>query len=105
MIPSRLRYFLSYVLINANLQTEASYRKWLDLFDLAGGEDNIDYGQAIFDDLDIHKNKRKPMSRFNGQKQIQETAMADLKFDTYYEGVHTLHPYHGKIVTTPLHSF
>lgn len=46
VIPSRLRYFLLYVLINANLQTEASYGKWLDLFDLAGGEDNIDYGQV-----------------------------------------------------------
>lgn len=63
------------------------------------------YGEDVFDDLDIHEAKRKPTSRFTRQQLIRDIAMADLEFDAYHEDVHQLHPCHGKVVTTPLHSF
>ena len=41
----------------------------------------------------------------NEPQLIQDFAMANLEFDTYYDGVHRLHSYHGNFATIPLHSF
>lgn len=87
-----------YVTGNSDPRTLGAVRRHVKII-------SFHYDEEIFDDLDIHKAKRKPTSRFTRQQLIQDIAMADLEFDTYYEGVHTLHPYHGMIEGIPMDDY